>query len=184
MQLRVPGSVKQAGFLAAPGEAQHRLNDNPEHTPMATAERRPTTKWLVCNTLAQGCEVASNIRQCPCGTQLWVSALMTALVDSGQLRPMCQPCHTTTGRTVTIHPHMIDELTRLGRLDDGWQVIAEMNKPQPATRPQPGPNHPPSTAEPGEDRQAEPGSPGQVSMPAHSAEVGITGPTTAGAHPT
>ena len=58
---------------------------------------------------------------------MWVSALMTPLVDSGELRPRCWPCHRTTGRPVTIHPREINELTRLGQLEDGWQVIAHMN---------------------------------------------------------
>jgi hypothetical protein len=83
--------------------------------------------WLVCNSLTEGCQVASNIRHCPCGTQVWVSALMTPLVDSGALCPVCRPCHRQTGRTVTIHPREIDELTRLGRLEEGWHIIAEMN---------------------------------------------------------
>jgi hypothetical protein len=84
-------------------------------------------EWLVCNTLAEGCRVASNIRDCRCGAQVWVSTLMTPLVDSGELLPMCWPCHRKTGRSVTIHEREIDELTRLDQLEEGWQVIAEMN---------------------------------------------------------
>ena len=93
------------------------------HRPRLARKRR----WLVCNTLAEGCRVASNIRDCRCGAQVWVSALMTPLVDSGELRPMCWPCHRRTGRSVTIHDREIDELTRLGQLGEGWQVITEMN---------------------------------------------------------
>ena len=50
---------------------------------------------------------------------MWVSAVMTLLVDSGELRPMCWLCHRKTGRSVTIHDREIDELTRLGQLEEG-----------------------------------------------------------------
>lgn len=63
----------------------------------------------------------------PVRSAVWASTLMTPLVDSGELLPMCWPCHRKTGRSVTIHDREIDELTRLGRLEEGWQVIAEMN---------------------------------------------------------
>jgi hypothetical protein len=86
--------------------------------------------YLVCTSLADGCEVASNLRECRCGTQLWVSAAMTLLVDSAELTPICWPCHHQTGRPVTIHPREIKELDRMGRLEDGWRVIGEMNSPQ------------------------------------------------------
>ena len=86
--------------------------------------------YLVCTRLADGCEVASNLRECRCGTQLWVTVLMTPLVDSGELTPQCWPCHRKIGRTVTIHPREIEELARLGRLNDGWRIIEEMNNPQ------------------------------------------------------
>jgi len=51
--------------------------------------------YLVCNYLGDGTSVPSNIRECRaddenrpdgvCGTELWVSVLMTPLVDAGQL---------------------------------------------------------------------------------------------------
>jgi hypothetical protein len=85
--------------------------------------------YLVCRSFADGCEVASNLRECRCGTQLWVTVLMTPLVDSDELIPQCWPCHRKTGGTATIHPREIEELTRLGRLEDGWRVIGEMNSP-------------------------------------------------------
>jgi hypothetical protein len=95
---------------------------------MVTERQRPATKWLVCNGIADGCEVASNLRDCtPCGSQLWVATFMTPLVDSGELRPICWPCHHKTGRSVTIHPREIQVLTDLGRLDEGWHIIGEMN---------------------------------------------------------
>jgi hypothetical protein len=78
--------------------------------------------WLVCNTLAEGCRVASDIRDCPCGAQVRISALMTLWWTR-----VSWPCHCLTGRLVTIHDPEIDELTRLGRLAEGWRVIAEMN---------------------------------------------------------
>ncbi|MBV8995200.1 MAG: hypothetical protein JO287_16220 [Pseudonocardiales bacterium] len=84
-------------------------------------------KFLVCNSLAEGCEVPSNLRDCQCRTQLWVSALMTPLIDSGELRQQCWRCHHKTGRTVTLHPREIEALTAIGQLEKGWRIIAEMN---------------------------------------------------------
>ncbi|MGH7868087.1 MAG: hypothetical protein ACREP9_10785 [Candidatus Dormibacteraceae bacterium] len=55
-------------------------------TPAAATITRPKdpqdVNYLVCARLADGCEVASNLRECRCGTQLWVTVLMTPLVDS------------------------------------------------------------------------------------------------------
>lgn len=84
--------------------------------------------WVVCNPVADGCGEASNLRSCrQCGTQVCVPVPITALVDAGQLRPICWPCHDTTGRLVTLHPLAIDALTALGRLEEGWRLIAEIN---------------------------------------------------------
>jgi hypothetical protein len=52
---------------------------------------------------------------------------MTPLVDSGELRPICWWCHRTTGRSVTLHPLAINALTELGRLEEGWRVIGDIN---------------------------------------------------------
>jgi hypothetical protein len=83
--------------------------------------------WLVCNRLTEGCTTESNLRDCQCGTQLWVSVLMTPLVDSGELLPRCWSCQQKAGRTVAIHPREIEALTDLGRLEEGRQIIAAMN---------------------------------------------------------
>lgn len=86
------------------------------------------TNWVVCTTLAHGCSEPSNLRTCrECHTQVWVPVAMTPLVDSGELRPICWPCHNDTGRSVTLHPLAIDVLTKLGRLDEGWRYIADIN---------------------------------------------------------
>lgn len=36
-------------------------------------------------------------------------------------------CHHKTGRTVTLHPDEITILTQWGLLEQGWQLIEEMN---------------------------------------------------------
>jgi hypothetical protein len=146
MELRVPDLLKQLGFPTTRVKEDHSLDGGLRHTSMARAGHRPRTKWLVCNSVAEGCAVPSNLRECLCGTQVWVSALMTPLVDSSELRPRCWSCHHKTGHTVTLHDRTIDELTRLGRVDEGWQIIAEMNSHQshPPQSPPAGqtPNHP------------------------------------------
>lgn len=97
----------------------------------------------MCGSLADGCGgVVANIRECgypgkkrrgddgtedTCGAQVWVSAAMTPLVDSGELRPMCWPCQHTTGQSVTLHDSEIKILTELGWLEQGWRIIAEIN---------------------------------------------------------
>jgi hypothetical protein len=95
---------------------------------MVTEKQHSFRKLLVCNGLADGCVVASNLRDCTqCGTQLWVATFMTPLVESGKLRPICWPCQRKTGQPVTIHLREIQVLTELGRLDEGWRIIGEMN---------------------------------------------------------
>lgn len=83
--------------------------------------------FLVCRSLADGCEVACNLPECRCGTQLWVSVVTTPLVDSGDLVPMCWRATGTPSAPPPSTPRTIEELTRRGRLDDGWRVIGEMN---------------------------------------------------------
>jgi hypothetical protein len=69
----------------------------------------------------------SNLRACQCGDQLWVSAVMTPLTDSGELHPICRPCHRKTGRSVTIHDRRSEALVKFGRLEEGWRIIGYMN---------------------------------------------------------
>lgn len=54
-------------------------------------------QWLVCPSLADGARSRSNLRDCRCGTQVWVSVVLTPLVDSGALVPRCAPCQNKTG---------------------------------------------------------------------------------------
>lgn len=84
---------------------------------------------MVCNTLADGCGEPSNLRNCrECDTQVWVPVAMTPLVDSGQLRPVCWPCHRETGRSMTLHPLAVQAFTKAGRVEEGWRMIAEINE--------------------------------------------------------
>jgi hypothetical protein len=83
-----------------------------------------SVNWVVCNSIAE----PSNLRICrQCGTQVCVPVAMTPLVDAGELRPICWSCHSTTSRSVTLHPLAIDALTKLGRLEEGWRLIGDIN---------------------------------------------------------
>jgi hypothetical protein len=98
---------------------RHRLDEAPDPDPA-----RP----LVCIYFGEPTDgEPSVIRSCLCGAQLWVTALMSPLVESGELIPQCWQCHERSGRDVTLHPVEIDELTRRRRLDEGWRRIDEMN---------------------------------------------------------
>jgi len=94
--------------------------------------------YLVCNYLGDGTSVPSNIRECRaddenrpdgvCGTELWVSVLMTPLVDAGQLIPICWICHVKMGGPfLRIHPEQMQMLIELGRVNDALAIVTEMN---------------------------------------------------------
>jgi hypothetical protein len=97
-------------------------------------------RYLVCNYLGDGNGgYPSNIRECrgedpanpngECGTQLWVSAIMTPLTDAGQLLPICWICHVKMGGPfLRIHPIEMEELVRLRAVKRGQQIVNEMNE--------------------------------------------------------
>jgi hypothetical protein len=85
--------------------------------------------WVVCGTVAEGCGEPSNLRTCrECDAQVCVPVPMTPLVESGELRPICWSCHRATARSLTLHPLAIKALNDIGRLEEGWRLIAEINE--------------------------------------------------------
>lgn len=107
--------------------ARHRLREPPPDP--------APVKRLVCNSLAMGTQAPSVIRECLeptqhgiCHTQVWVSMTQLPAVETGELRPVCPDCHENTGHHVTLHHLTVTELTRRGELEQGWEVIGEMNE--------------------------------------------------------
>lgn len=74
-------------------------------------------------------DMPSNVRGCAdCGAQVWVSpGAGTALVDSGQLAPQCPTCWFDSGKTLTLHPDCLAELTAAGLRERGWRRVGQLN---------------------------------------------------------
>lgn len=47
--------------------------------------------------ITEGSRTESNLRDCRCGSQLWVAVALTPLVDAGTLVPQCWPCQNQLG---------------------------------------------------------------------------------------
>lgn len=54
----------------------------------------PLKHWLVCPSITEGTRTVSNLRECRCGTQLWVAIALVSLVDSGHVVPQCSVCRS------------------------------------------------------------------------------------------
>lgn len=48
-------------------------------------------------------------------------------IEAGNLLPACRTRHRTTGQPVTITHPSLDMLTTLGRREESWRIIEEMN---------------------------------------------------------
>lgn len=91
----------------------------------------------------------SNVRQCACGAQVWVSAgTSTALVESGQLEPRCPSCWEESGAGLTLHPDTEAELRRAGMrtLERAWKRIETEREAAQASSVDTEPSGPPGTA--------------------------------------
>jgi hypothetical protein len=92
--------------------------------------REPRREGLiVCPRLGTPISAPSNLRECEnCGAQVAVAVgACTALVDAGRLAPLCPRCWRASGKTLTMHPDIEAELTRLGLWAQGWQRLGELN---------------------------------------------------------
>lgn len=48
-------------------------------------------------------------------------------IEAGNLLSACRTCHRTTGQPVIITHPGLDMLATLGRVEEGWRIIEEMN---------------------------------------------------------
>lgn len=88
--------------------------------------------WLVCPAFGiDPVDGPSNLRECrDCNTQQVAVAvgISTALVEAGELWPQCPDCWVKRGRKpLVMHPDIEAELASTGRLERGWQRLAELN---------------------------------------------------------
>lgn len=97
--------------------------------------RRPRRQgYLVCPEVGvDPIDVPSNVRECACGAQVWVSPGSSArLLDSGQLEAQCPGCWQDSGAGLLMHPDTEAELRAMGRraLELGWKRIAAERQAQ------------------------------------------------------
>ena len=92
--------------------------------------------WLICNTVGPGVSQGTHgypsvIRECRAEDptrQVWVPMPYLDLVEAGRLWPRCWDCQVRLGASVTMHSIAQEQLTSMGRLEEGWRLVESVNR--------------------------------------------------------
>jgi hypothetical protein len=91
---------------------------------------RVKRQWLVCNSpdLYHVPNTPCAARDCKtCGEQVWVPMLFLPLVESGELSPVCWPCHDATGRRVGMHRLEEPIIKSMGKMGEAQELLDYLN---------------------------------------------------------